>query len=322
MKRVGVICGGFSSEYEISVKSATTIVQNIPANYSSYLILLSKKGWKVRTSSGDVELDPVHFTFEENGTEKKFDVVIVYVHGDPGENGKIQAWLEMNDIRYINSSPLGSALSFDKWFCNQFLKGFGISVAKSVYLQNASVEVKPSEIIQQLGLPVFVKPCDSGSSYGITKVSREEELLPAIRGAFDEGNTLVIEGFLDGTEVTCGVYRTTSGVVALPVTEIVSNNDFFDYAAKYSGDAQEITPARIDDELTNKVQSTARKVYEIMQLRSIARIDFIIMDGEPHLIEVNTTPGFSPESIVPKMIKASGKTIREFWTEIFEVELN
>lgn len=322
MQKVALICGGFSSEYAISVLSAGNIQRNFPDGFEALLVYLRDSGWFVQVGTEEVELDPRDFSYNAMGKREGFDLALVYIHGDPGENGKIQAYLEMIGMPYVNSGPLASQLSFDKWFCNQFLKGFGVRVADSIYLMSSEEKVHPSDIVAELGLPLFVKPCDSGSSFGIARVENQEELPHAITKAFEEGNTVVIERFLDGTEVTCGVYRTEAGVVALPLTEIVSKNSFFDYEAKYQGLSDEITPARIPEETTTKVQEVARKVYALMQLRSIARIDFMVVKGEPYLIEVNTTPGFSNESIVPKMIAAAGKSTKEFWTEILAFELN
>lgn len=320
MKHVGIICGGFSSEFDISVKSATTIRDNFPKSYVPYLVMLTRDGWSIEVDGKSYELNPTDFTAECAGQIIKLDLAIVYIHGDPGENGKIQAYLEMQGLPYVNSGPLASALSFDKWFCNQFLKGFGIKVADSIYLRSKKEVYDVDQIVAQLGLPLFVKPCDSGSSFGIARVDDIAGLAKAIRGAFQEGETVVIESFLAGTEVTCGVFRTLAEIYALPVTEIVSKNAFFDYEAKYEGLSEEITPARISDDATAKVHSIAKEIYQLLQLRSIARIDFMIVDGSPVVIEVNTTPGFSAESIVPKMIKASGRTITEFWTAILAAE--
>lgn len=319
--RIGIICGGFSSEFEISLKSATTIQQNLPLGYESYLVILSKEGWRVKLNEGYLPFDPMRFSFKSDSGEIELDAAIVYIHGNPGENGKVQAFLELIGKPYVNSGPLASELSFDKWFCNQFLKGFDVPVAKSIYLRKQDAMPDSTNVINQLGLPVFVKPCDSGSSFGIAKVNEIDQLDGAIKNAFNEGNSVVIEGFLNGTEVTCGVYNSKSGVVALPPTEIISHTEFFDYEAKYKGLSDEITPARISDELTVKVQELAKKIYQLIQLRSVARIDFMIVNDVPHVIEVNTTPGFSAESIVPKMIKADGKTITEVWQEILDFEL-
>ena len=322
MKNVGIICGGFSSEFDISVKSAINIRDNFPEGQIAYLIVLNKEGWNVQLENGThIKLNPLDFSFEINGEPKQINLCVVYIHGDPGENGKVQAYLEMMDMPYINSGPLASQLSFDKWFCNQFLKGFGVLVAESVYLTNSEQEYSVDGIITQLNLPLFVKPCDSGSSYGIARVDKKEDLAPAIDAAFKEGRTVIIESFLDGTEVTCGVYRSNDGVKALPLTEIVTENAFFDYEAKYKGLSEEITPARINEGLTQKVQKISKEIYSLMQLRSIARIDFMLVGDQPYVIEVNTTPGFSNESIVPKMIKAAGLSVRDFWTEIIEAEI-
>jgi D-alanine-D-alanine ligase len=320
MQIVGIFCGGFSSEFDISIKSAQTIQDHFPRDYSAVKIIVSKDNWQVETNDGLVDFDLQSMSFESNGMLKKIDLGIVYIHGDPGENGKIQALLDMKGIPYLNSGPLASALSFDKWFCNQFLRSFEIPVAKSL-LFTSSENISAKEIVDTLGLPVFIKPADSGSSYGISKAKSQEEILPAIEAAFSEGKTVVVEAFLKGTEVTCGVFRKKEGIYALPLTEIASENEFFDYAAKYLGKSQEITPARVSEEIKFKIQSRAKYIYELMQLRSIARIDFMVVEGEPFVIEVNTTPGFSPASIVPQMLACDGISITDFWKFILNVEL-
>jgi len=319
MKNVGIICGGFSSEFDISVLSARNIQQNFPDGYNAHLVFLQKDGWFIELDGRKIEMDSAKLTY--NDGSDKIDLAIVYIHGDPGENGKVQAYLEMIDIPYVNSGPLASELSFDKWYCNQFLSGFGYKVAKSIYLNDPQKVKDSAEIIDELGLPIFVKPCDSGSSYGIAKVKERDKLNNAIDEAFAEGETVILESFLDGTEVTCGLYRSNQGIVALPLTEIVTENDFFDYEAKYQGLSDEITPARISDVLTEKIKEISKEIYQLMNLRSIARIDYMIVNNEPFVIEVNTTPGFSNESIVPKMIAANNLSTKEFWTEILEAEL-
>lgn len=316
MKNIGIICGGFSSEFEISMKSARNIYENFPKNYQPYLIVLSSEGWHVEFNGQKVGFDSSNFSFKINEETVKIDCAMIYIHGSPGEDGKVQAMLGISGIPYLGSDVLASSLSFDKYFCNQFLKGFGFQVAPSVYLND--VNKIPSDIIQKLGLPVFVKPCDSGSSYGIAKVKCEEELMPAIQQAFDEGDSVVVEGFLDGTEVTCGVYQGTKGTVALPVTEIVTENDFFDYEAKYLGLSDEITPARISPELTKEIQRQSREVFNVLNLKALARVDFMIVNGVPHIIEVNTIPGFTEESLVPKMIEVAGISTAELWGEIID----
>ena len=320
MKTIGIFCGGFSSEFEISIKSATTILSNFPDGFNAFLIEVTRGNWLAKYKGGEYPLDLNTLSFEVNNEKISLDYGMTYIHGNPGENGKIQAFLEMKGIPCINSGALASELSFDKWYCNQFLKGFGVPVAKSLFLTSPK-DFTIDEIVNELGLPLFVKPSDSGSSYGISKTKTKEEIETAIAFAFKEGSTIVIESFLDGTEVTCGVYKSNHQIVALPLTEIATQNEYFDYEAKYLGKSQEITPARVSDEIRDKVQTTAKRVYQLLQLKSISRIDFMIVNNVPHVIEVNTTPGFSPASIVPQMIACDGNTIKEFWTEIFSVEV-
>ena len=237
MKTIGIFCGGFSSEFEISIKSATTILTNFPNGYEGFLIIVEKDNWKARYQGYEYPIDLNTLDFKTETKTVTIDIGLVYVHGNPGENGKLQAFLEMKGIPCVNSGALASELSFDKWYCNQFLRGFNIPVAKSLFL-SSDKDFSIDYIINELELPLFVKPSDSGSSYGISKVKTKEELTPAIEFAFKEGNTILIESFLDGTEVTCGVYRKKSGVYALPLTEIASENEFFDYEAKYLGKSQ------------------------------------------------------------------------------------
>jgi D-alanine-D-alanine ligase len=321
MKTIGIFCGGFSSEFDISIKSATTILQHMPPTFSAYKIIVSKEKWEVETEEGAKVFDLNDCSFVKGNTKITLDAAIVYIHGDPGENGKIQAMLELHGIKYINSGPLASALSFDKWYCNQFLKSFDIPVAKSLFLTKKE-QFTPTEIVENLGLPLFIKPSDSGSSYGISKVKNIEEIPNALTLAFKEGGTVVIESFLDGIEVTCGVYRSSKGISTLPLTEIVSENDFFDYEAKYNGKSNEITPARVDDAIAAEVQSMAKEIYSLLQLRSIARVDFMLVKNKPYVIEVNTTPGFSAASIVPQMLAAAKISLDEFWEDIISIELD
>ena len=320
MKRIGLFCGGLSSEFSISILSANTIQSYFPAEFEVVKIVVSTNGWFAEVNEEQLPFDLNSFSYSLHGADQTIDAGLIYIHGNPGENGKIQALFDMKGIPYINSGPLASALSFDKWYCNQFLRAFDIPVAKSIFLTSVS-EKSNEEIVQALGLPIFVKPSDSGSSYGISKVKEASELNAALETAFKEGKTVVLESFLDGIEVTCGVYGTKNGLIALPLTEIASENEFFDYDAKYNGKSQEITPARISEDLAQKVQDRAKKIYQLLQLRSIARIDFMIVNNEPFVIEVNTTPGFSPASIVPQMLACAGTSIHDFWQEITSYEL-
>ena len=321
MKNIAILCGGFSSEFEISIKSATTILNNFPKEYNPFLIEVRQEKWVAVYEDNQYEINPWDLSFTHYDNKIRIDAALIYIHGNPGENGKIQALLEMRNIPYINSGALASELSFDKWFCNQFLKSFDIPVAKSLLLTDEK-QFEEQYIIDTLGLPCFVKPSDSGSSYGISKVSQKEELQPALEKAFKEGKTVVIESFLKGTEVTCGIYQSKNGLHTLPITEIVSENDFFDFEAKYLGKSQEIIPARISQEEVKKIEAVTKKIYLLLRLRSIARIDFMLVNNEPFVIEVNTTPGFSAASIVPQMLAHEGKSITTFWREIIDFELN
>ena len=319
-KTLGIFCGGFSSEFEISMKSARNIAKNFPSAYKAYLIVVSNSDWYAVHNQDKFQFFKEDLSIQQGSERIRIDLGLVYIHGEPGENGKIQALLDLHKIPYLNSGVLASSLSFDKWYCNQFLKTFGFKVASSVRLIREQ-KYNALEILEKLGLPVFVKPCDSGSSYGISKVNSSEELDPAINVAFSEGSSLVIESFLKGVEVTCGVYRNNDELVALPLTEIVSENDFFDYDAKYNGKSQEITPARISEENKNKIQTSAKEIYELLNLKSIARIDFMLVEDIPYVIEVNTTPGFSDASIVPKMLETANIAVGEFWSQILKTEL-
>jgi D-alanine-D-alanine ligase len=320
MKTVGLFCGGFSSEFEISMKSAQTIMDHFPDSWAIVKIEVTRDGWFAHTGSGKTGFSMETLSFLADGKETKIDIGLIYIHGNPGENGKLQAYFDMKGLPYVNSGALASELSFDKWYCNQFLSKFGVKVAESIFLTSRNA-VSEAEILETLGLPCFVKPSDSGSSFGISRVNKAEELAAALDKAFKEGGTVIVESFLKGTEVTCGVYRRKNGLHALPLTEIASENEFFDYEAKYLGKSQEITPARIADEVRDKVWEVAKKCYGLLQLKSISRIDFMIVNNEPYVIEVNTTPGFSPASIVPQMLKADTISITDFWKEIFEVEI-
>jgi len=321
MLNVAIFCGGYSSEYEISIKSATMILRHLPKEeYNPFLVYVDRESWVADYKNEKYEVSIADFSFvTKEGEKVVIDLAHVYIHGNPGENGKLQAYFEMKNLPFVNSSALSSELSFDKWFCNQFLRGFGVNVADAeLILENENYDVQ--KIGERLGFPMFVKPADSGSSYGISKVYKLEDLKPAIQAAFKEGRTVVCEAFLKGTEVTCGIYRNKEGLKPLPCTEIVSETDFFDYEAKYLGKSQEITPARISEEMTKKIQDLTERIYQLLQMRSLARVDFMIVDDEPYVIEVNTTPGFSSESLVPKMLKCANIEIGDFWTEIYEFE--
>ncbi len=319
MRNLAVVCGGLSSEYDISLRSAQTIINHFPKEYGCHRIVMNDQGWWYDSPESGILVDKNDFTAVVNSQQITFDLALIYIHGFPGEDGKMQAYFDMLNIPYLNSGALASELSFDKWYCNQFIKHFGIPVADS-FLFTEPHEHPKKMVINTLGLPLFIKPCDSGSSFGVSKVKSPEDYDKAMTYAFSEGDTVVAERFLNGKEVTCGAYRTKNGIVTLPPTEIVSEHDFFDFAAKYEGKSQEITPARISDDETNRIQQYTEKIYRILRLKSLARIDFIIVNGEPHLVEVNTTPGFSPASIVPQQLACAGISITDCFDQILRCE--
>jgi D-alanine-D-alanine ligase len=321
MNTIGLFCGGYSSEYDISMKSAKLIQNHFPEEYQLVKIVITEKEWYCEDSNGKQEFDMDTGMADLKSGKKKIDLAIVCIHGDPGENGKIQAYLEMKGILCINSDFQASSLAFDKFICNQFLNSQNIETAQSLLLRK-NQSFNPQEICSKLGLPLFVKPTDSGSSYGISKVYEETKLKEAIDFAFNEGSQVILESFLDGRELTCAAFRIGNKIKTLPITEIISENDFFDYDAKYNGKSREETPAKIDEELTNDIKKTTCKIYELLNLKSVARIDYILVNRRPAVIEVNTIPGFSEASIVPQMLKLEGIAIKDFWRQLIYQELN
>lgn len=303
MKKVAIIYGGYSSEWEISQLSAQTVLKYIDRQvYEPWMVKISEDGWSVNHNGHAHPIDKNDFSFECDGAKVCFDVVYNIIHGTPGEDGKILGYFDSIGLPYTGITFYASSLTFHKYWCNQLLKRFGIASADShTYQEGEDVDA----LARQLTYPCFVKPNDSGSSFGITKVKTLEELKPALALALHESSLVIIESFLDGTEVSCGVMDCTGELIALPPTEIVTENEFFDYEAKYSGASEEITPARISEEDTFRVQQLSKKVFQILGLQGLARIDFIITQEGPKMIEVNTVPGLSEESIVPKQCEAA-----------------
>lgn len=316
MRKVAIICGGYSSESEISKKSALTLYNHLDKNaFDPYIVEMDRLNWQVKHDNQFFPIDKNDFSFEKNGQKEKFDFVYITIHGTPGEDGKLQGYFDMLKVPYVNSGVMASSLTFNKWACNQFLKSFGIPIAESYHLK-LTEKYTVDGIVEKVGLPCFVKPNDGGSSYGITKVKKQEEIERAIQLAFQEGEEVIIEAFLDGPEITCGVYRDKENINALPVTQIVTHNEFFDYKAKYEGLSEEITPAPIEEDLKNRIQLLSKKIYEITQVKCFVRIDYIVVNNTPHVIEVNTTPGMSPASIIPQQVKADGKDLKDVLTQI------
>ncbi len=322
MKNVGILFGGYSSEFEISRLSAINIYKSIDQKlFNPYLIKVDKTGFYCVFTDSEIELkvDLNDFSFVGDG-KVQINCAIITIHGTPGEDGKIQGFLDIIGLPYINSSSLPSALSFNKWFCNKTLSSFGIPISPSSCIRTTD-SYSVDQIVEELGLPIFVKPTNAGSSYGISKVKEKGELESAIQFGFKEGDELILEAFVKGRELTCGVISEKGKATALPITEIITTNDFFDFDAKYKGESDEITPADIPEKLKDDIQRTAEKVYELLNLSGIARVDFIEMNGKPILIEVNTTPGMSDASIVPQMVAADNRKLSDIFTELLKEKI-
>lgn len=323
-KNIALVWGGYSSEAVVSAKSMASIYNFLDKEkYNVYKLEITREGWQVDTGSEKVVVDKNDFSFNDSKTESKvrFDFAYITIHGTPGEDGRLQGYFEMMGIPHSTCSLETSALLFNKYYSNNFLKNFNIQVAKSVALRKDQ-KYKASEIVDSLGLPIFVKPSIGGSSFATTKVKAESELDKAITIAFGEAPGVMIESFIAGTEVTCGCYKVGGELIALPITEVVTKNEFFDYEAKYEGAVEEITPARISKELTDKIQALTKKIYDLVGAKGIIRADYIISDNIPFLLEVNTTPGMTETSFIPQQVAVAGKSMREVLTAIIEDELN
>lgn len=319
MKKVAIVSGGDSSEYEVSLKSAKGIMSFIPDDYEKYIVTITGKNWIVQISETQTAtIDKNDFSFIKDDKKIKFDFAYITIHGTPGENGILQGYFNLIGIPFSCCDVLASALTFNKYFCNQFLKNFNINVANSVVLRR-NKPFNEQDIIENLKLPMFVKPTAGGSSFGITKVKEQHRLTEAIDKAFTEADEVVIESFIEGTEVTCGMYKTRTKAVILPVTEVVSKNEFFDFDAKYKNQSDEITPARISDTLTKEIQQTTSKIYDLIDARGIIRVDYIIdKSGKIVLLEVNTTPGMTPQSFIPQQIRAANLDMADVMRDIIE----
>lgn len=321
MKRtIAIIAGGDSSEYEVSMNSAKGIYSFIDKEkYNLYLVELTRHKWEaILTDGSRTPIDKNDFSFMENGVKVKPDFAYITIHGTPGENGILQGYFELLGIPYSTCDVLVSALTFSKFTLNQYLKSFGIRVAESM-LVNKQHEVSEDLIIEKIGLPCFIKPNASGSSFGVTKVKTREQIRPALQAAFEESDDVMIEAFMDGIELANGCYKTKEKSVILPITEVVSQNEFFDYNAKYKGEVTEITPARLSPELTDRVQKLSSAIYDILKCKGIVRIDYIITEGEKiNMLEVNTTPGMTATSFIPQQVRAAGLDIKEVMTDIIE----
>ena len=322
MKNVAIIMGGYSSEYKISLKSGEVVYNHLDSTkYNLYKIHILTEGWfYVDEQNNRFVVDKNDFSVTVNNQKIQFDVVFNAIHGTPGEDGLIQAYLKLLNIPQTSCNYYQSALTFNKRDMLSVLKPYGIKTAISYYLNKGDV-ITEDQIIQRVGLPCFVKPNKSGSSFGISMVKDSEQLLPAIEKAYAEDDEIIIESYLKGTEVSVGVIKYQNDTIVLPITEIVSENDFFDYEAKYEGKSSEITPARISDEEKAKVEDVAKRIYTILKMDGFSRSEFILVSGEPFLLEMNTVPGLTTESILPQQAREAGISLNELFDNAIELAL-
>ena len=313
MKRtIAIVAGGDSSELVVSLRSAQGLYSFIDKErYNLYIVEMEGHRWEVVLPDGSkTPIDRNDFSFMENGEKKQFDFAYITIHGTPGENGILQGYFDLLGIPYSSCNVLVSAMTFNKFTCNQYLKGFGIRVAESLILRKG-FEITDEEVINKIGLPCFIKPNAGGSSFGVIQ--------PAIEKAFEESDEVMIEAFMKGTEITCGCYKTSDKEVVFPITEVVSANEFFDYGAKYNGESQEITPARLPEDTAERVRLLTSAIYDILGCSGLIRIDYIITEGEKvNLLEINTTPGMTATSFIPQQVRAAGLDIKDVMTDIIE----
>lgn len=318
-KNIAIVCGGDSSEAEVSLKSGKNLKTMIgDENYNTYIVFIKGDYWAVQIEGqNDIKINKADFSFELNGTQIKFDCAYITIHGTPGENGILQSYFELMKMPYTSCDVFVSALTFNKYACKSFLKDFGIASADAILVRKGDI-VNPESILLRLGSPCFVKPNNAGSSFGVSKVKTAKDIIPALENAFKEDDEVIIEQFLSGTEVTNGIFKVGNKIVVLPITEIVTDNEFFDYEAKYTGKSHEITPARLPKDIEKATKELTEKIYKILGCKGIVRIDYIINGNRINMLEVNTTPGMSPASIIPQQIKAQKLEHKDVFGAIIE----
>lgn len=321
MKRnIAIVAGGDTSEIVVSLRSAQGIYSFIDKEkYNLFIVEMEGRRWEVQLPDGSkTPVDRNDFSFM-NGAEKiVFDFAYITIHGTPGEDGRLQGYFDMLRIPYSCCGVLAAAITYNKFVCNQYLKAFGVRISESMLLRQGQ-SVSDEDVVEKIGLPCFVKPNLGGSSFGVTKVKTREQIQPAIAKAFSEAKEVMIEAFMGGTELTCGCYKTEQKSVVFPLTEVVTHNEFFDYDAKYNGQVDEITPARVSEELAQRVKALTSAIYDILGCSGIIRVDYIITEGEKiNLLEVNTTPGMTATSFIPQQVRAAGLDIKDVMTDIIE----
>lgn len=321
MKRnIAIVAGGDTSEIVVSLRSAQGIYSFIDKEkYNLFIVEMEGRRWEVQLPDGSkTPVDRNDFSFM-NGAEKiVFDFAYITIHGTPGEDGRLQGYFDMLRIPYSCCGVLAAAITYNKFVCNQYLKAFGVRISESMLLRQGQ-SVSDEDVVEKIGLPCFVKPNLGGSSFGVTKVKTREQIQSAIAKAFSEAKEVMIEAFMGGTELTCGCYKTEQKSVVFPLTEVVTHNEFFDYDAKYNGQVDEITPARVSEELAQRVKALTSAIYDILGCSGIIRVDYIITEGEKiNLLEVNTTPGMTATSFIPQQVRAAGLDIKDVMTDIIE----
>jgi len=321
-KNIAIIMGGYSSEVDISIKSGNLVYQNISKEiYNTYKVHILKNKWVlVDDDSTEYPINKHDFSSEINGEKINFDVVFNAIHGNPGEDGTILAYFDLIGVKHTSAPFYQMALTFNKRDCLSVVKQYGIKTANSYFLNNGD-KINVDDIINKVGLPCFVKPNNAGSSFGISKAKKKYEIIPAIEKAFKEDSEILIETFLDGPEITIGVIEFNNKIKVLPMTEIVTDNDFFDYEAKYFGKSEEITPAEISDELHEKLEKVATQVYKILNMRGFSRAEYIIVNNEPYFLEINSVPGLTSESLIPQQAAEAGISLEELFHNAIEMAL-
>jgi D-alanine-D-alanine ligase len=319
-RNIAIVGGGDSSEYVISVKSAAQILDLInKEKYTPFPVTVRGTDWTAKMPDGtNLPVDLRDFSINPNGEKIRFEYAFIIIHGTPGENGKLQAYLDIQKIPYSTSPMLSSALTFNKYICKTYLRNFGITTAEAVLISKGD-EYQEGEIIDMVGLPCFVKPNNGGSSFGTSRVNKTDELRTALNEAFKEDDEVIIESYVKGTELSCGLLKTRKEEIIFPVTEIVSGNEFFDYEAKYTeGKAEEITPARVSEDIYKRCRQLSSEIYDYLYCKGIVRVDFIVRGNQLFFLELNSIPGMSKESIVPKQIRAMGLKVEDIIDKIIE----
>jgi D-alanine-D-alanine ligase len=322
-KNIAVVYGGDSSEFVVSVKSSVNVYKSLdPTVYNVWKVQMKGLDWEVFEDQQAVaEVDKNDFSFVQDGKKIIFDFAYITIHGTPGEDGKLQGYFDMVKIPYSTCGVYSSALTFNKYFCSNYLRNFNVPMAKSVRLFKGD-QVEVDQLVAELGLPLFVKPNAGGSSFGVTKVKEKSQLLDALQMAVNESSDILVEQFIDGPEFTCGLVKLSNQELIFPVTEVIPQNEFFDFEAKYTqGKTDEITPARISPELTQKIQQLSSRIYDLCDCSGIVRMDYILKDNEFYFLEVNTTPGMTATSFVPQQIEAMGKQLGQVLRLIIEDKL-